>query len=103
MRAVMPLILCPPRRDRPMPKSKSKRRRYQPPPRKKPKPSPRWFGIAILAAMFLGVAVIVLNYLNLMPGFTLFGFTVSSETNNFWLFGGLGLIAAGFLASTQWR
>jgi hypothetical protein len=79
-----------------MPKSKSKRTRYQAPPKKKPKPSPRWFGLAILAAMFAGVAVIVVNYLGLMPG-------TNGQATNLWLFSGLGLIAAGFLASTQWR
>jgi Cell division protein CrgA len=79
-----------------MPKSKSKRTRYQAPPKKKPKPSPRWFGLAILAAMFAGVAVIVVNYLGLMPG-------TNGQATNLWLFTGLGLIAVGFLASTQWR
>jgi LPXTG-motif cell wall-anchored protein len=79
-----------------MPKSKSKRRSYQPPPKKKPKPSPRWFGIAILGAMFAGVIMIVLNYLGLMPA-------TGGEASNLWLFSGLGLIALGFLASTQWR
>ena len=86
-----------------MPRSKAKRRRYQPPPRKKPRPSPRWFGMLILGLMFAGVIIIVLNYLSVMPGFTLFGFFVSGETNNFYLFFGLGLIAAGFMAATQWR
>jgi Co/Zn/Cd efflux system component len=86
-----------------MPKSKSKRRRHQPPPRKKPKPSPRWFGLSILAAMFAGVIMIVLNYLGVMPAFKALGLDVSGDTNNFYLFAGLGLIAAGFLASTQWR
>jgi cell division protein CrgA len=86
-----------------MPRSKAKRRRYQPPPKKKPKPSPRWFGITILSVMGAGVIVIVLNYINLMPGLSIAGLKVSGETNNFYLFGGLGLIAAGFLGSTQWR
>jgi hypothetical protein len=79
-----------------MPKSKSKRRRYQPPPRKKPKPSPRWFGALILGCWFAGVIVVVLNYLGLMPG-------DHGNATNTWLFGGLGLIAAGFLLATQWR
>jgi hypothetical protein len=42
------------------------------------------------------VIAIVLNYLGLMPG------THGSATN-LWLFVGLGMIAAGFLAATQWR
>lgn len=79
-----------------MPKSKAKRRRYQPPPRKKPKPSPKWFGALVLGLMFLGVIVIVLNYLGLMPA-------TNKQATNLYLFVGLGLIAAGFAASTQWR
>jgi hypothetical protein len=79
-----------------VPKSKSKRRRYQPPPRKKPKPSPKWFGALILTLWFVGVIMVVLNYLGLMPG-------DHGTATNTWLFAGLGLIAAGFLAATQWR
>jgi hypothetical protein len=79
-----------------MPKTRSKRRTYQAPPKKKPKPSPRWFGMAILAALFAGVIIIVLNYLGLMPG-------TQGVASNLWLFAGLGLIAVGFLAATQWR
>jgi hypothetical protein len=79
-----------------MPKTRSKRRTYQPPPKKKPKPSPRWFGMAILAALFAGVIIIVLNYLGLMPG-------TQGVASNLWLFAGLGLIAVGFIAATQWR
>jgi len=79
-----------------MPRSKSKRSRYIPPPRKKPKPSPKWFGALILVTFALGVAMIVLNYVGVLPG-------TSSGANNGYLFGGLGLIAAGFLLSTQWR
>lgn len=79
-----------------MPKSKAKRRRYQPPPKRKPKPSPKWYGAAILTLMFAGVIVIVLNYLGLMPG-------THKQATNLYLFVGLGLIALGFLGSTQWR
>jgi hypothetical protein len=79
-----------------MPKSKSKRKRYRPPPRKKAKPSPRWFGPSILAIMFAGVIMIVLNYLGLMPG-------THGAATNLWLFTGLGVIAVGFMAATQWR
>jgi len=78
-----------------MPRSKSKRRRYQPPPRKKHKPSPKWFGILILTTFGLGVAMIVLNYLGVIPG-------THGVANNLYLFGGLGLIAVGFLLTTRW-
>lgn len=77
-----------------MPKSKSKRSRYQAPPKKKPKASPRWFGVAVLLTLFLGVAVIILNYMRLVPG---------GESTNLYLWVGLGLIALGFGAATQWR
>ena len=79
-----------------MPKSKSKRNRYIPPPRKKKKPSPRWFGVLILGVMALGVLTIVTNYMGLIPG-------TNGTANQLYLFGGLGLIAVGFLLSTQWR
>ncbi len=78
-----------------MPRSKSRRRRYQPPPKKKPKPSPRWYGWVILGLLFGGAAVIVLNYLSLLPW--------SDRAQNFNLFLGLGMIALGFLGATQWR
>ncbi|MCA1833471.1 MAG: cell division protein CrgA [Actinomycetota bacterium] len=76
-----------------MPKSKSKRRRYQPPPKPKPKPSPKWYGPVILFLMGAGVLVIVLNYMDLMPG----------PTSNTWLWTGLGAIAVGFVGATQLR
>jgi hypothetical protein len=76
-----------------VPKSKSKRTRYQPPPKPKPKPSPPWLGPTILVILFSGVIVIVLNYLQLMPG----------GSSNLWLWVGLGAIALGFGAATQWR
>ena len=81
-----------------MPKSKSRqrggRRPYAaPPPKKKPKPSPRWYGFLVLGLMVVGVAMIVLNYMGIMPG----------DTRQLWLWLGLGFIAAGFVAATQWR
>jgi hypothetical protein len=76
-----------------MPKSKSKRVRYQPPPKKKPKPSPRWLGVLILSILFGGVIVLVLNYINLLPG----------APRNLYMWSGLGAIALGFGLATQWR
>jgi hypothetical protein len=81
-----------------MPKSKSRRRDGRrsytaPPPKKKPKPSPRWYGFLVLGLMLVGVAMIVLNYMGIMPG----------DTQQLWLWLGLGFIAAGFVAATQWR
>jgi LPXTG-motif cell wall-anchored protein len=77
-----------------VPRSKSKRRRYQPPPKPKPKPSPRWLGPLILITLFAGVLMIVLNYV---------GFLLPAAPNNWYLWGGLGLIALGFILSTRWR
>jgi hypothetical protein len=79
-----------------MPKSrgrqKQSRRPYVPaPPKKKRKPSPRWFGWLIIGVFALGVATIVLNYMNLLP------------TSQLWLWVGLALIAGGFGLSTQLR
>ena len=79
-----------------MPRSKSKRRRYQAPPKKKHKPSPPWFGALILIFFGLGVATIILNYLSLVPFTTI-------DPSNWFLFGGLGGIALGFILSTQWH
>ena len=60
---------------RPMPKSRSRQRSHRrpyaaPPPRKKPKASPTWYGFLVLGLMVVGVAMIVLNYMGLMPGDT---------------------------------
>ncbi|HYH27519.1 MAG TPA: cell division protein CrgA [Actinomycetota bacterium] len=79
-----------------MPKSKSKRSRYQPPPPKKPKPSPRWLAPLVLSILLLGVAVIVLNYMGLIPG-------TGGNARNLYLWVGLGMIAVGFGAATQLR
>ena len=79
-----------------MPKSKSKRSSYQAPPKKKPKPSPRWFGIFVLTVLFLGVAVIILNYLGV-------SFLLPGSPRNLYLWSGLGAIALGFGLATQWR
>jgi hypothetical protein len=76
-----------------VPRSKSKRSRYQPPSKPKPKPSPRWLGPTILVILLLGVAVIVFNYLGMIPG----------GRKDLYLWVGLGLIALGFAAATQWQ
>lgn len=78
-------------------KQRQRRRPYVPKPApKRRRASPRWFGLMVLGAMAVGVAVIVLNYMQLMPGTDL-------GPKNLWLFGGLGLIAVGFGLATQWR
>ncbi|HZD17185.1 MAG TPA: cell division protein CrgA [Actinomycetota bacterium] len=81
-----------------MPKSRGRQKRSPrpyaaPPPKKRPKESPSWYGFLVLGLMGLGVAIIVLNYMSVMPG----------GTQQHWLWIGLGIIAAGFGAATQWR
>lgn len=79
-----------------MPKSRSRQRRssrpYAPPPTKKrPKASPRWYGYMVIGLIVLGVGVIVWNYMR------------GDSAQNLYLWVGLGIIAAGFGAATQWR
>ena len=82
-----------------MPKSRQRQRRSTrpyaaPPPKKKAKASPAWYGYLVLGLIVLGVLIIVLNYANfLLPG----------GTQQHWLWVGLGVIAAGFIAATRWR
>ena len=81
-----------------MPKSKSRqkttRRSYVPAPvQKKRRSSPSWYGFLVIGLMVVGVALIVLNYMDLLPG----------GTRQLWLWVGLGFIAGGFAAATQWR
>jgi hypothetical protein len=52
-----------------------------------------WWVPAMMVAFFgAGVLVILLNYLS-----------VFGPANNAYLFGGLGLIVAGFVTSTRWH
>jgi hypothetical protein len=81
-----------------MPRSRSRqrdrRRSYAAPPQKRrPKASPRWYGFLVLGLILFGVAMIVLNYMGIMPG----------GTRQLWLWLGLAFIAGGFVAATQWR
>lgn len=81
-----------------MPKSKSRqkstRRSYVPaPPLKKRRSSPAWYAYFVIGLMVVGVALIVSNYMDILPG----------GTRQLWLWTGLGFIAGGFAAATQWR
>jgi hypothetical protein len=67
--------------------------RYTPPTPQSMKHSPPWFGPLLLGLMIVGALVIMLNYMGLVPG----------DTQNAYLYGGLGLITLGFILATQWR
>ena len=67
--------------------------RYTPPVPKEVKVSPRWVPALMAILLVLGAAVILLNYVNVLPG----------SVTNWYLLAGLGLITAGFITATQWR
>ena len=67
--------------------------RYTPPIPQEFKVSPAWVPILMFALLGLGVLVIVLNYLNLLPG----------DTSNTYLLIGLGLITGGFVVATNYH
>ncbi len=77
-----------------VPQSKSKRSRYTPPPPKKAPPSKLWVPVALTTLLACGLLVIVLNYLNLLPG---------PDTENSYLLLGIVMISAGFLLATNYR
>ncbi len=57
------------------------------------KVSPWWVPALMIGFFGTGIIVILLNYLSLLGG----------PANNIYLFVGLGLIVAGFIASTRWH
>ena len=67
--------------------------RYTPPIPRSVKTSPKWMGPVILALLILGAAMIVLNYFDVLP----------SSPTNWYLLGGIALIATGFITATQYR
>jgi hypothetical protein len=68
--------------------------RYTPPKPKESKKSPMWVPATMFACLGCGVAVIILNYLQVLPG---------GDAQNSYLFLGLGLMIGGFVLSTQYR
>ncbi len=69
-------------------------KRYTPPTPKTVKRSPLWVPVAMFTSMGAGIAVIVGNYLQLLPG---------GEAKNGYLILGLVLMIAGFVLSTRYR
>ncbi len=67
--------------------------RYTPPVPREVKSSPRWVPVLMGALLALGSLLIILNYVDVLPG----------GASNAYLLVGLGLITGGFIAATQWR
>ena len=67
--------------------------RYTAPIPREFKSSPWWVPVLILTFFGLGLLSILLNYLGLLPG----------GASNGYLFLGLGLIVAGFIAATRYH
>jgi hypothetical protein len=68
--------------------------RYTAPKPKSSHESPLWVPATMFTALLVGVAIIVGNYLALLPG---------GEAQNSYLFVGLGMLITGFVLSTQYR
>ena len=85
-----------------MPKSKGRKKaNRRPTPPKKPTTSevdekgssPGWYIGLMFGLMAVGILVILLNYMNLIPG----------GTDGKWLLAGLGLIGVGFAMTLNFR
>ena len=53
--------------------------------------SSRWVAPTMFGLLGLGTAMIIVNYVDLLPG----------GTSNWYLLGGLGLVLAGIVTATQ--
>ena len=67
--------------------------RYTPPVPRSVKVSPKWMGPLILILLIGGALAIMLNYSGVLP----------SSPTNWYLVGGIALIASGFVVATQYR
>jgi hypothetical protein len=85
-----------------MPKSKARtpaaKRRYnlEPQRRQRKKKAPRWYAPAVLGVIGLGVLIVILNYMQLLPGTTLGAKPIYQWT-------GLGIIALGMVGTMRIR
>jgi hypothetical protein len=68
--------------------------RYTPPVPRSEKVSPIWVPIVMFSCLGLGMAMIILNYVNLLPG---------PDPSNTYLMIGLGLITVGFITATRYH
>jgi hypothetical protein len=64
--------------------------RYTPPIPRQVRHSPQWFPFVLLGFLILGLLLIVLNYVNVLPG----------GTSNWYLIGGIGAIVVGLFMAT---
>ena len=67
--------------------------RYTPPTPREMKVSPMWVPVLMFVLLGAGALMIILNYLELLPG----------ATSNWYLMGGLGLILGGIVTATQYH
>ena len=67
--------------------------RYTPPIPREAKVSPPWVPLVMFGCLAIGVIIIILNYVNLLPG----------DANNWNLLIGLGFITIGFVVATQYH
>ena len=79
--------------DRQVHRARQASSRYTPPIPKTLKVSPPWVPVLMFTLLGAGALMIVLNYLELLPG----------ATSNWYLLGGLGLILGGIVTATQYR
>ncbi len=80
---------APTKRTAPSPSS-----RYTPPVPKSEKVSPIWVPILMFTCLGLGMLIIILNYVNVLPG---------PDPSNVYLMIGLGLITVGFITATKFH
>jgi len=80
-----------------MPKSKGRRKPKRtvtaPPPPKQEKVSPPWYAAVMGTLMAIGVVIIILNYIDLMPG----------GQQSAFLYLGLGSIGVGFMMTLNFH
>jgi hypothetical protein len=67
--------------------------RYTPPIPREVKVSPTWVPVLMFALLGIGALLILLNYLDVLPG----------GTSNAYLGGGLAAICGGIIVATQYR
>ncbi len=75
------------------PKGVKPSKRYTPPIPMSQRRSGKWLAVLLFALLGLGFVVIFVNYLGVMPG----------GASNWYLLGGLALLAGGFFIATKYH